>query len=260
MVRVHAASSVLFFALFAGSFIQPGWSQSSTSPAPTTVASVLSSASKAFSNDVSIHSVTLTGTVNSIAGSDNENGNVTLTASADGSYQINLQLSQSARTETQTSFASGQQCTWSGTDAVAHAVAAHNCMTTVAWFLPDAALLGGQQPQAFASILEGTAATALNQGIDLRQQQTPPSAVSAYGVTLLTHLSTMDIYYDPTTYLPASLSYNIHPDVNAAQDIPVEVIFSNYQTVNGVNVPFRIQRYVNGSLSLDITISSASIS
>lgn len=260
MVRVHAASSVLLFALVAGSAIQPGWSQASTNPPPTTAASVLSSASSAFSKGVPIHSVTLTGTVTSTIGSDIESGNVTLTANADGSYQINLQLSQSARTETQTSFASGQQCTWSGTDGVAHAVAAHNCMEPVAWFLPDVALFGSQQPQGVTPTLAGTATAGSIQEIDIRDSQTTPNATSADAIALLTHLSTVDIFYDPTAYLPTSLFYNIHPDVNAAQDIPVEIIFSNYQTVGRVTVPFRIQRYVNGSLSLDISISSVSVS
>lgn len=260
MVRVHAASSVLLFALVAGFAIQPGWSQSSSSPPPTTAAAVLSSASQAFSKGVPIHSVTLTGTVISTIGSDIESGNVTLTANADGSYQINLQLSQSARAETQTSFASGQQCTWSGTDGVAHAAAAHNCMEPVAWFLPDVALFGNQQPQGVVPALAGTATAGSIQGIDIRDEQMTPNATSADAIVLLTHLSTVDIFYDPTTYLPASLAYTIHPDVNAAQDIPVEIVFSNYQTVSGVTVPFHIQQFVNGTLRLDIAISSVSVS
>ena len=83
-----------------------------------------------------------------------------------------------------------------------------------------------------------------------------PSSYTAETATLYTHLSTVDIYYDPVTYLLLSLSYYLHPDANAALDIPVKVEFSNYQTLQGIKVPLQIQRYVNGMLSLSITISA----
>jgi hypothetical protein len=37
----------------------------------------------------------------------------------------------------------------------------------------------------------------------------------------------------------------------------VEIDFSNYQAVNGVQVPFRVQKFLNGSLFLDVTVQSA---
>jgi hypothetical protein len=60
--------------------------------------------------------------------------------------------------------------------------------------------------------------------------------------------------------LPAVLAYTVHPD-NGAQGvtIAIEVHYSDYRTVNGVQVPFLIQRYVNGSLQLEISVSSAQI-
>jgi hypothetical protein len=72
------------------------------------------------------------------------------------------------------------------------------------------------------------------------------------------HLSAVDIFYNPTTYLPISVDYETHPDSSATVDIPVQVEFSNYQTVGQITVPFHIQRYVNGVLALDITISNVS--
>ncbi|HET9100354.1 MAG TPA: hypothetical protein VFN62_08180, partial [Acidobacteriaceae bacterium] len=178
-----------------------------------------------------MHAITLTGTVESIAGSDRESGNATLVANADGSYQISLELGQSSRTETQTAFAQGQQCTWSGSDGIAHVVSGHNCMQPVAWFMPEVALLGSLQPQAVGTIVVGSSVNPENPGLDLRQQQSvAPSYVSASMAGLFTHLSAVDIFYDPATYLPIAVSYATHPDANAAVDIPVRVEFSNYQT------------------------------
>ncbi len=252
--------AVLILLLLTSPFSARCFAQAPTSIAPTTAGAVLSGASQAFSKGVPVHGVTLTGTANWIVGSDNENGNATLVANADGSYQITLELGQSSRAETQTAFAVGQQCTWTGSDGVVHVTATHNCMLPVAWFLPQVALLGNQQPQGVATILASNSSSGQNPGLDLRQQQTAPTTFTADAATLFTHLTTVDIYYDPTTYLPISLSYTIHPDANASVDIPVRVQFSNYQTIYGITVPFRIQRYVNGVVALDITISGASLS
>jgi hypothetical protein len=215
---------------------------------------VLSNAEKSFSQGRAVHSVTLTATAHWIAGSDNETGHATLTANADGSFTAQLQLSQSARKEAQTSFSSGKTCTWAGTDGVVHATAAQNCMGTLSWFLPQVQLFGGQQPSAVSiTIMSGP-----NQSfIDLRQQRTTESALNPQLTTLMAHLGTTDLYLDPVTYLPAILSYNLHPDKNAAADIPVQITFTDYQAVNGVSIPFRIQRYINGVLNLDLTVTEA---
>jgi hypothetical protein len=230
-----------------------------TTGSSLTTTTLLENASQAFSKGQPVHSVTLSGTANWIVGGDNENGNITLIANSDGSYQINLEMGQSSRTETQTAFAQGPQCTWAGTDGVAQVVSGHNCMQSVAWFLPEVALFGNLQPQAVGTLLVGSSANAQTPGLDLRQQQSVvPNYVSANIASLYTHLSAVDIFYNPTAYLPLSVAYETHPDGNATLDIPVQVEFSNYQTVGGITVPFHIQRYVNGVLALDITVSNVS--
>jgi hypothetical protein len=223
-----------------------------------TAQSVLASAASAFSNGKAITQVTLNATARWTVGSDEEMGHATLTANADGSYSVQLQLGQSTRTEAQTSFASGQSCTWSGTDGVAHAVAAHNCMGSMAWFLPQVALFGNQQPSAVATSIPGSTVSDGSTVLNVRQQTTPAAALPSDAAALIAHLSSMDLYLDPTTYLPNGLAFDTHPDRNAAANIPVQVVLGNYQTVNGVSIPFRIQRYVNGSLQLDLTVTQAS--
>jgi hypothetical protein len=64
---------------------------------------------------------------------------------------------------------------------------------------------------------------------------------------------------DTVTLLPAVLTYSLHPDNGAQFEIAVEVHYSDYRAVNGVHIPFLIQRYVNGSLQLEIRVSSAEI-
>jgi hypothetical protein len=64
---------------------------------------------------------------------------------------------------------------------------------------------------------------------------------------------------DPTTYLPAVLSYSIRPDNGQAIPIAVEIHYANYKAVNGVQIPFTIERYINGTLQLEIAVSSAQV-
>jgi hypothetical protein len=75
----------------------------------------------------------------------------------------------------------------------------------------------------------------------------------------LAQQSIMDLGLDPTTLLPAVLAYTVRPDNGAQTQIAIEIHYSSYQSVNGVQVPFHIQRYVNGALQLDILISSAQV-
>jgi hypothetical protein len=69
----------------------------------------------------------------------------------------------------------------------------------------------------------------------------------------------MDFFLDPTTLLPLGLSYTTHPDNNALLDISVEVQFSDYQSVGGVQIPFHVQKLLNGGLALDLQIHSATL-
>lgn len=75
---------------------------------------------KAFEGSTSVSSVVLSGEVESYSGSQQSSGQGTLTANADGSSNIALQLGSGERTETQDTFANGQGCTWSGSDGVVH--------------------------------------------------------------------------------------------------------------------------------------------
>src|SRR4029077_19079239 len=73
------------------------------------------------------------------------------------------------------------------------------------------------------------------------------------------HLSQMEIYLDSASGLPIALTFNTHPDNNLLLDIPVEIRFSDYITVNGVQVPFHVQKYLNNNLMLDIQLQAATL-
>lgn len=53
------------------------------------------------------------------------------------------------------------------------------------------------------------------------------------------------------------LFFNTHPDNDATYDIPVDIEMAGYQAFSGFLVPTHIQRIVQVSLALDISLLSA---
>jgi hypothetical protein len=151
----------------------------SNSIAQTTVSSAalspIAQVAQAFAQGKPVRSIVLNASAEWFAGSDDETGNATLTANADGSFNVRLELPKSSRSESQTSFASGQTCTWSRSDGVVHAMPSHNCMTSVAWFLPSVALHGSQQPSGIITTVASASPAGL---LDVQQQRGAPSASS----------------------------------------------------------------------------------
>jgi len=209
--------------------------------------------SGAFSGNQSVSSVTLTGVVHRIAGSTNETGQVTLAARADGSSSLELNLDSAERAEIQDAFANGHGCSWTGSDGGAHVSPAHNCVIPFAWFLPHVALFSPARPPDGAM----TFSSAGDGRMNLHWTNAPPADASAEVANLLGHIRTYDLRFDPATLLPVELLYALHPDKAASVDIPVRVEYSDYRTIDGAAIPFHIQRYFNGVLSLDITLTNA---
>ena len=73
----------------------------------------------------------------------------------------------------------------------------------------------------------------------------------------MTHVSQVDVYLDPQTSRPLVFDFTTHPDNNSSVDIAIEIQFSNYTQVNGIWLPFTVQRYINSSLALNLQIQSA---
>jgi len=97
------------------------------------------------------------------------------------------------------------------------------------------------------------------QAVDHVRVWQEPSIQTPSVIPTLRHLSQMDLYLDSTTALPVALTFNIHPDNNMGLDIPVEIHFSDYRPISGVQVPFSVQKNLNNSLVLDLQFQTAII-
>jgi hypothetical protein len=217
----------------------------------TDVLTVLRASLAAQSGPKVIQDITLTGNAESVADSD-ETASFSFKGTLSGSARTDINLTSGIHTEIRTMGSSGPTGTWSKGDGQKLALAGHNMMTDPAWCTPvlvvERLLSNPADIISYIGTEDGLA--------HFRSYQPAPASTPAASSGLVAHLSQIDLYLDPKTFLPVKLSFNTHPDNNALVDLPVLVAFSNYQTSNGVTAPMHIQQYLNGSLALDIQVGS----
>jgi hypothetical protein len=227
---------------------------SSTSSQQATM--LLAKSATALTGSTALQDVMLSGTAERIAGSDDDTGTVVLKATADGHSRMDLNLSSGNRTEIRSLDPNGPVGAWSGPDGAQHAISNHNLLTDPSWFFCAFTLARMTSSQATTATYIGQ--ESLNEQTVLHVSVTPRLS-TGYGQTLLQHLSQMDLFVDPATSLPVALSFNVHPDNNASLDIPAQIQFSDYRNINGIQIPFHIQKLINNSLVLDLKIQSAAL-
>jgi hypothetical protein len=226
------------------------------SPAPPVQApALLQSALAALSGANPVADVTLTGTARRIAGSDDESGSATLKAIS-GASRLDFNFPSGQRSEVRNASGDAPVGTWSGSDGVNHDIAFHNVLTEPAWFFPSFAVARGlSNPSSLVTYVGSETKDSLAvQHLSISQNF---SSIAGADSATFQHLSQVDLYLDSSTYLPVALAFNIHPDDNALFDIPVEIRFSDYRSVNGIQVPFHVQKFLNNGLILDLQFQSA---
>lgn len=227
----------------------PAWCQT---PVP---ALALASANAALTGGAPVTGAVLTGTVSYFAGSDEETGAVTLEASGFFDSKLTLRLSGGDRTEIQQPWSGA----WAGADGVQHSWPLHNSLASSAWFFP-ALLVEGWITQPSFSV--SSVAAEQRNGIavqHLRCVRILPDAADALTTAHVQRAGAMDLFLDSATFLPVALEFNTHPDNNALMDIPVRIEFSDYRAAGSGKAPFHIQKYLQNTLLLDISLTSVDL-
>ncbi|HYX52839.1 MAG TPA: hypothetical protein VE783_05265 [Candidatus Limnocylindrales bacterium] len=204
--------------------------------------------------------VTLMGIAERISGSDDETGRATLKALATGEESIELMFPSGTRREVRSGAGATREGHWSAADGVWHSVQEHNLKAEGVWFSPTLLLSQAlaDKTKAFqhlgTSVIEGQSLEHIraHHGSPVIPAKAPEQVAR-----LTQHLTEVDLYLDPVSALPLKLTFNEHPDNDASRDIPVEIRFSDYRPVNGAQVPFRLQKFINGTLLLDIRVEQA---
>jgi hypothetical protein len=208
----------------------------------------------ASSNGQQISSIQLHGSATFHAGSLTDNGEIALSMQPSGKASMQFDGHGSgSRTESQDSIAPGMQCVWAGSDTIPHTVGSENCRKPLVWFLPALSL---QQLATFPNagitdLADGSVGSVSAHHLQIKWSSPGQSSV-------LERSRTVELGLDPVSSLPTALEYRLVTNgPNSFQT--VDVRFSDYHLVNGLNIPFSIQRYVNGSLQFDIHITNPSV-
>lgn len=204
-----------------------------------------------------VTSVTESGSVTRTLGNDQETGNVSLQSTGVMISQMTISTSAGNRSETR-SWSSGMPSgQWTGLDGQQHPMSQHNCWTDAVWFFPALSLLSDYsdptlvfndlgQVQYSGGYAEHIQTYRSIAGLPPEEQQ------------VMQHFSTVDYYLDSQSALPVAMRFFLHGDHGALFDVPVSVVFSQYQSVSGIQVPFQVIQLLNGSPLLQITVTSAS--
>ncbi|HTV55917.1 MAG TPA: hypothetical protein VMI06_13520 [Terriglobia bacterium] len=224
---------------------------------PKTSSTALSYAAKAVAAMVGtnvITDATVVATVNTwMAGSTSDSGTATLKVEGYGESRIDTALATSGSlSEIRDASAGYPQGEFinAGKGTI---YSQQICFTDADWFYPLYSAMTVAPNNGV--ILSYVGLETLN-GASVQHLQSynyNPSLDSASQSNLQTE-STTDYYLDATTFLPVAEHFNTFSSRNVA--IPIQVLFLSYSTVNGVTSPQHVQKYVNGTLQFDFTVTS----
>ncbi len=212
---------------------------------------------RAFSAGVPVRSVALSGDARWHAGGTNDVGTATITISSSGAAQLELSLSVvGSRLESQDAIGPAMACRWSGADKVVHKLNMTTCGQPTVWYMPNVPLQSASLPSGISMLDLGTQTLADSNYHHVRLQFAIPFDVSSKGDTQ-TQSNTMDLWLDPVSQLPAVLQFRLPTDRGSSNTSLIEVHYSNYHNVSGVQIPYQIERFINGTLNLEISVTSA---
>lgn len=234
--------------------------QQTTTPAPRDAQAIttLSQALAAMTGGTAISDATLTVNVTRTSGSDEQTGTGTLSELGNNLAKTSLQLSDGEHEQVINQSGATPVGSWSNPDGVVHSMAAWNCWTPAAWFLPTALISNILNSPSIAVSYIGTLVENGQTVVDIRfWQQVNSVDPSDQTGAVIASLSTADLFLNTTSGLPTALDFTTHADSNSNVNISTEIQFNNYQTFNNVTVPSDIQQYINNSLLLDMQMQSA---
>ena len=247
-------SRTLFLILCVLVTASPFYAQSAPASDPQALALAAQSIA-VLTGGASVIDVTLTG---SVIWNGTDTGTATLRALGTSESRMDLALTSGTRSEIRDAQTGVQLGQWINPNNALGQFASQNCWTDPVWFFP-----------ALGSLAAGPNVVLSYIGQETRNGGTVQHIQSYFydpnwpsGVTPSDQqLSSMDFYLDATTLLPVAITFNAHPDSDAMTNLLIEVDFANYQNIGGVVVgvvvPMHIQRYQQGTLIVDLTITGA---
>jgi hypothetical protein len=210
----------------------------------------------ALTQGSTISDVTLSGNATWISGSDNQSGTATLYAKGTGESRVDLNLSGGLQSDIRNDVAASYPQGESVVSGTATQWAIHNCWINASWFFPALSFLSTTSDSTLIFAYVGQESRNGGQVQHLQVYRYLGTQKPA-AITLIQQVSTADVYLDAASLLPVAVLFNSHPDDDAMTNIAIEVDYSNYQPISGIQVPTHVQKFISGGLAEDVTIASA---
>lgn len=191
-----------------------------------------------------------TGNIIVVEGSTTESGSISVQTLGTGETAETINLSSGQR---EIIYSNGDAKEINGTQSVNPVV--ELIVTDQCADFPLPLLLGvlNNPDEAFQYIGQET----LN-GVSVQHIKVWNSFSSKPRLQKLASLSARDVWLDAASSLPVKLAYIRQPGEGAVPSIRMEIFFSNYTNVNGVQYPFQITKSYNGTPWQTITIQNVS--
>jgi hypothetical protein len=207
-----------------------------------------------------VSSVSLSGSVAWTIGNNQGNGTITLQSSANTNSHIQLSTSAGNRSETRTwaSSGSGPVGQWTDLNGQPHQMVQHNCWTDAVWFFPALSMLSDY---ADPTMVYNDLGQEQYNGDSVEHIQAYRSipGLPADVEDEVQRISTVNYYLDSQTAIPVAMTFATHGDTDVNRNIPIVLVFSQYQAVDGIQIPFQVARMFSGSPLYQITISSVNL-
>lgn len=205
-----------------------------------------------------VSSVTENGTVTAQLDGNQGQGSITLQSNGIMTNQLTLSISAGQLSESRSWDGSNPSGQWVGLNGQVHPMAQQNCWTDAVWFFPAMSLLSDYADPNLVFIdlgqLQYSGGTVEHVQVYRAFSSLPPDVQQ----TLQT-LSTIDFYLDSQTALPVAMAFSAHGDQSVSANVPIAVVFGQYQSVQGIQVPYQVVQLVNGSPFFQISITNAAV-
>ena len=247
----HAIAVVSLLVTFGAAAQTSQTVQPATSSSDATAVLLAQKSIAALTGGTPVTDVTLNGNVISTLSSAYDSGTATLQAKGLAESRVDMNLSSGSRSDVRSAATGVPSGAWQRNGSGPVAYAQHNCWTDAAWFFPP---LSALTQTANAGFVFSYIGAEQHNGVNSQHIR-----VSQTGSQRIQDLSTMDFYLDATSGLPLALVFQARADNDVNTRIATEIRFSQYQSVNGLRVPFHFQQLSDGNLSLDFTLTNVSI-
>ncbi len=208
-----------------------------------------------LSGGTSITDITISGQSTYAAGSETGRGQISIqTKGVSMSKVTDSATSVSEIRNDSQGFPSGE---WVDGSGAVHLLATHNCWIPAGWILPQNLIQSTLRSDEALSYIGRVSINGM--AADQLHLYRRVSTESPAGSVFIAHLSGLDLFLDPVTHVPIAAKFALHPDTDPTLDIPVEIRFSAYRSIEGVFLPSLIQKYFNGNLEFDLNVEAVGV-